>query len=266
MTSPRRDDQQQAGRRAARRKRILITGASSGLGAGMARLFAARGRDLALAARRTDRLDALRAELEQASPGIRVVTRSLDVNDHQAVAAVFDDCRAELDGLDRVIVNAGLGKGARIGTGRLDANLQTATTNFLGALAQCEEAMRIFYAAGQGHLVVVSSVSAVRGMPSAMTTYGASKAGLAALADGIRSDVLRSPITVTTLFPGYIRSEMNERVQHRVRAMVDTETGCRAMVAAIEREVDEAYVPRWPWALSARVMRYGPLRAVRRLM
>ena len=110
-----------------------------------------------------------------------------------------------------------MGKGARIGTGRLDANVQTATTNFLGALAQCEEAMRIFYAAGQGHLVVVSSVSAVRGMPSAMTTYGATKAGVAALADGIRSDVLGSPIAVTTLFPGYIRSEMNERVAHKVQ-------------------------------------------------
>ncbi len=232
----------------------------------MARLFAAQGRDLALSARRTERLDELRAELQQAHPGIQVVTRELDVNDHHAVAEVFDDCRAELGGLDRVIVNAGLGKGARIGTGRLDANMQTATTNFLGALAQCEEAMRIFYAAGQGHLVVVSSVSAVRGMPSAMTTYGATKAGVAALADGIRSDVLRSPITVTTLFPGYIRSEMNERVEHKVKFMVDTETGCRAMVDAIEREVDEAFVPRWPWAINARVMRYGPLGVVRKLM
>ena len=232
----------------------------------MARLFAAQGRDLALSARRTDRLYALRTELRLAHPGIQVIARELDVNDHGAVAEVFDDCRAELGGLDRVIVNAGLGKGARIGTGRLDANMQTATTNFLGALAQCEEAMRIFYAAGQGHLVVVSSVTAVRGMPSALTTYGATKAGVAALADGIRSDVLHSPIAVTTLFPGYIRSEMNERVAHKVKFMVDTETGCRAMVDAIEREVNEAFVPRWPWAINARVMRYAPLRVVRKLM
>ena len=99
-----------------------------------------------------------------------------------------------------------------------------------------------------------------------MTTYGATKAGVAALADGIRSDVLRSPITVTTLFPGYIRSEMNEQVAHKIKSMVDTETGCRAMVDAIEREVDQAFVPRWPWALNARVMRYGPLSVVRKLM
>ena len=60
---------------------------------------------------------------------------------------------------------------------------------------------------------------------------------MAALADGIRSDVLGSPIAVTTLFPGYIRSEMNEQVAHKIKFMVDTEAGCRAMVDAIEREV-----------------------------
>jgi len=248
------------------RKRILITGASSGLGAEMARMFAARGRDLALTARRTDRLAALAAELEHGHPGIRVAVRELDVTDPQAVGTAFDECRDELGGLDRVIVNAGQGKGARIGTGRLEANLETATTNFLGALAQCEAAMRIFYAAGAGHLVVVSSVTAVRGMPSALTTYGATKAGVAALAEGIRSDVLGSAIAVTTLYPGYIRSEMNEQVADKVRFMVDTETGCRAMVAAIESEVEWAYVPRWPWTVVAPAMRFGPLGYVRKLL
>ena len=232
----------------------------------MARSFAGLGRDLALTARRTDRLDELKAELEQTTPGIKVVTRALDVNDHDAVQRVFAECADELGGLDRVVVNAGIGKGARIGTGRLDANVQTATTNFVGALAQCEAAMKAFYAAGDGHLVVISSVAGSRGMPSAMTTYGATKAGVAALADGIRSDVLASPITVTTLFPGYIRTEMNERVAHKIKYMVDLEPGVRAMVDAIEREVDTAYVPRWPWAISARVMRYAPLGVVRKLM
>lgn len=248
------------------RRRILVTGASSGLGAGMARLFAARGRDLALLARRTDRLESLRADLVRDNPGIRVVVRRLDVDDPGAVLAAVDACRDELGGLDRLIVNAGTGEGARIGTGRLDANLRTATTNVLGALAQCEAAMRVFYAQGHGHLVVVSSVTAARGLPSALTTYAASKAAVAALAEGIRQDVLGTPIAVTTLFPGYIRTEMNERVAHRIRFMVDLEPGCRALVDAIEREVTEAYVPRLPWAVGARVLRYAPRRHVRRLL
>jgi short-subunit dehydrogenase len=248
------------------RPNILITGASSGLGAGMARIFAERGHGLALTARRTDRLDALKSELQTAHPGIKVVTASLDVNAHDRVFEVFRARRDTLGGLDRVIVNAGLGKGARIGTGRFDANRETAMTNFVAALAQCEAAMQIFYAANAGHLVVMSSVSAMRGMPSAMTTYGATKAGVAALTEGIRSDVIGKPIRVTTLFPGYIRSEMNERVAHKIRFMIDTETGCRALVNAIEKEGAEYVIPPWPWKPLGFVMRHIPLKYVRKLI
>ncbi|HSR23861.1 MAG TPA: SDR family oxidoreductase, partial [Candidatus Eisenbacteria bacterium] len=195
------------------RRNILITGASSGLGRGMAREFAARGRNLALCARRTDRLEELREELTTAYPGITVTVRPLDVNDHDRVFEVFRSFRDELGSLDRVVVNAGLGKGQPLGTGYFYANKQTADTNFVAALAQCEAAMEVFRAQGEGHLVVISSVSALRGQPRNLTTYAASKAGVTALAEGIRADVMGSRIVVSTMFPGYIRSEMNERVK-----------------------------------------------------
>ncbi len=104
------------------RKTILITGASSGLGAEMARQFAARGHDLALAARRTDRLEQLKAEIVAAHPEVRVEVRALDVDDHDAVFEVFRAFRTDFGSIDRVVVNAGLGKGAPLGTGRFDAN------------------------------------------------------------------------------------------------------------------------------------------------
>ena len=94
---------------------ILITGASSGLGAEMARQFAALGHDLALCARRTDNLEALRAEIAASHPGVRVEVRALDVNDHDAVFRVFGEFRDLFESLDRVVVNAGLGKGQVIG-------------------------------------------------------------------------------------------------------------------------------------------------------
>jgi len=247
------------------RTNILITGASSGLGAEMARQFAARGHHLALCARRIDRLEELKAEIEAAHPGSKVAVRALDVNDHDAVSRVFEELDEELGGLDRVVVNAGSGKGARVGTGRFDVNRETAMTNFVAALAQCEASLALFRARGDGHLVVVSSMSAMRGMPGAMTVYAASKAGVAALAEGLRSDLLGSPITVTTIYPGYIRSEMNERVAHTVRFMTDTEPGVRAMVEAIDKEVAEAEVPAWPWKPVGLLMRHAPLRLVRKL-
>lgn len=251
------------------RKNVLITGASSGLGAGMARVLAAKGHHLALTARRVDRLEALRAELLAEHLGISCVVHALDVNDHQKVFSVFKQAIDDLGGLDRVIVNAGLGKGGRIGTGKFEANKQTAETNFIAALAQCEAAMEHFYERKAGHLVVISSMSAMRGMPSSMTTYAATKAGIAMIAEGIRSDLIGRKgldIKVTTLYPGYIASEMNDGVQQETPMMVDTETGCRALVKAIEREVVDAAVPTWPWAPLGQVLKHAPLRVVRRMV
>ncbi len=251
------------------RKNTLITGASSGLGAGMARHLAASGHNLALTARRVGRLEALQAELLAANPSITVTVHALDVDDNASVFGVFAAAAEAHGGLDRVIVNAGLGKGGRIGTGKFAANRETAMTNFIGALAQCEAAMEHFYERKSGHLVVISSVSAMRGMPSSMTTYAASKAAVAHLAEGIRSDLLTRKgldIKVTTLYPGYIASEMNEKVEQEQRLMVDTETGTAAMVKYIEKEVVDAAVPAWPWAPISQVMKHAPLSVVRKMV
>src|SRR3954470_16721570 len=123
------------------RQRILISGASAGLGEGMARRFAAMGRDLALCARRLDRLETLRKELLAAHPGIRVEIAALDVDDPEAVATVVPELAGRLGGVDRVIVNAGIGKGASIGTGKAWANRSVLVTNVLGAHATCEAAL-----------------------------------------------------------------------------------------------------------------------------
>jgi short-subunit dehydrogenase len=243
------------------RRNIVITGASSGLGAEMARQFAALGRNLALCARRVDRLEQLRNELMSSHPSITVRTRELDVTDYDDVFTAFDEFAGEFGSLDRVIVNAGIGQGRPVGTGGFAANRRVAETNFVAALAQCEAAMRVFRAQDQGHLVVVASIAALRGMPRSVTAYAASKAALATLAEGIRADVLGAPIRVTTLYPGVISSEMNPDPSVS-RTIVDTATGVRAMVKAMEQEVNTACVPPWPWRPLAIAMRLLPLRIV----
>ncbi|MFE9245442.1 SDR family oxidoreductase [Nocardiopsis sp. NPDC006938] len=243
---------------------IIITGASAGLGAEMARQFAALGYDLGLCARRTAPMEELRDGITSAHPGRRVVLRALDVTDDDAVFRVFGEIAGEFGTVDRVIVNAGLGKGAALGTGRHDANRRTAMTNFVGALAQADAAMEIFRAQGRGHLVLVSSMSALRGMRRAMTVYAATKAGVSAIAEGLRAE--RVPgLDVSVVHPGYIRSEMNEHVTQRTRFMVDTEPGVRSMVAAIERRRVSAYVPAWPWVPIGFLMKRLPLSVVTRL-
>ena len=243
---------------------IVITGASSGLGEEMARQFAVLGYDLGLCARRMDRLEQLRDEILGKHPERTVVVKQLDVVDDEAVFRVFKEFNAELGEIDRVIVNAGLGKGAPLGTGRYDANKETAMVNFVGALAQTEAALEIFRAQKRGHLVMISSMSALRGMRKSMTTYAATKAGVAHIAEGLRSENIPG-LDVSVIYPGYIRSEMNEHVQQEARFMVDTETGVKAMVAAIEKRAANAHVPAWPWVPIGVAMRTLPLSVVRKL-
>ena len=249
------------------RKNVLITGASSGLGAGMAREFARRGCHLALCARRVERLRELKTELEAAWPAAKVSIHPLDVTDYDRVFEVFREIRNELGSLDRVIVNAGIAQGVPIGKGGFARNKAIVETNFLAAMAQCEAATEIFRAQQAGHLVVISSMSAMRGIRGELTSYAASKAGVASLAEGIRAGVLRKPsIKISTIYPGYIRTEMNEHVPAEYTPfIVDAATGCRLIVEAIEREPAKAYVPWWPWAPLGYLMKRMPLSWVAKL-
>jgi len=231
----------------------------------MALEFAARGRDLALCARRMDRLEALRAEILSRYPSVRVAIRSLDVTDYDDVFAVFRALDHELGGLDRIVVNAGIGRGAPVGTGRFGENLATVTTNFVAALAQCEAALELFRPRGQGHLVTISSVASVRGMPRAQTVYAATKAGLSLLTEGIRADTWQTDICVSAILPGYIDTEILSGSRRRP-FIVDAETGCRAIVRAIEREKPVSFVPRWPWTPIAFLLKRAPLGLILRFL
>ena len=247
-------------------KTVLITGASSGIGAGMARTFAKLGYNLAICARRTDRLQALKDEILAENPDIRVELAELDVSDYESVFTTFKAFQQQFDSIDRIIVNAGVGEGRRVGTGRFHINQRTAEINFISALAQCEAAMEIFREQNAGHLVVISSMSAMRGMPKHLTVYAASKAGLAHLAEGIRAEMIADnlPIKITTIYPGYIRTEINEGAP-KLPFEVDEETGSNALVAAIESGVEEACVPTLPWLVLGKAMKHLPLHLVNKL-
>lgn len=244
------------------RQKILITGASSGLGAGMARAFAAKGRDLALCARRLDNLEELQAEIGERHPNVTVAIAALDVNDHEQVPKVFAELAQALGGIDRVIVNAGIGKGARLGSGKLWANKATIETNLVSALVQIETALEIFTKAGSGHLVLISSVLGNRGVPGVKAAYAASKAGVSSLGESLRAEYAKGPITVTVLEPGYIESEMTAK-SASTQLMVDNATGVKAMVAAIESETGRAVVPAWPWVPLVALLSVLPPRFTR---
>jgi short-subunit dehydrogenase len=223
----------------------------------MARAFAAKGRDLALCARRTDRLEELKAELAQKYPGVTIAVAALDVNDHEAVPKVFAELSDELGGIDRIVVNAGIGKGAKLGSGKLWANKATIETNLVAALVQIETALEMFNKNGSGHLVLISSVLGNKGVPGVKAAYAASKAGVSSLGESLRAEYAKGPVKVSVIEPGYIESEMTAK-SNSTMLMVDNETGVNALVAAMEREPGRAAVPWWPWAPLVQLMRVLP--------
>ncbi|BDD81134.1 short chain dehydrogenase [Tsukamurella pulmonis] len=244
--------------------RILITGASSGLGEGMARTYAERGEDVGLLARRLDRLEGLRAELSSCPKAGAVEIGRLDVTDFAAVPVAIADVVERLGGLDRAIINAGIGKGAPLGTGKAHANLETVQTNLTGALAQAEAVLEVFRAQGRGHLVLISSIAGQRGMPKAQAAYSASKAGLTALGEGLQAEFAGSDITVTVIKPGFIETDINKGVKTSMKSSLDD--GVKALVKAIDREPKEAAVPSWPWTPLGAVLRHAPDELTRRLI
>ena len=113
--------------------------------------------------------------------------------------------------------------------------------------------------------MTIASISALRGFPGNLTTYAATKAGLSALTEGIRAELMSTPIRVSTIYPGYIQTEITAQTR-RTPLMVDEATGVLAMVRAIEREPARAYVPTWPWLPISMLLRILPLRLLRRFL
>ena len=237
-------------------KRYLLTGASSGIGAALARQLASQGYDLALAARRTDDLQRLADELQQAH-AIRAVVLPLDVTDYAACQQAIQAAHDALDGLDGVIANAGIGLSGKAGSERFERYRQTLETNLLGAIACLDAATHLFRQQGHGHLVAIASVAGKRGLP-ASAGYSASKAGLISYMQSLELELYRSPIaTTTTILPGYIDTPINQNAGPRP-FLIDVEQGARLIARHIEKRSRSAYVPGWPWALIGRLLPWLP--------
>ncbi len=238
-----------------RAKRYLLTGASSGIGAQLARELARHGYDLALAARRTESLQALASEL-QSRHGRKVVVLPLDVTDYAACADVVGLAANALGGLDGVIANAGIALAGKAGGGHFERIRLTLETNLLGAIACLEAAAALFRQQGHGHLVGIASVAGKRGLPRSLG-YSASKAGLIAYMESLAAEFYGKPIDTTLLLPGFIDTPLNEDMAKRP-FLISVERGAQLIAKHIDRRSRSAYVPGWPWALLGRLLPYLP--------
>jgi short-subunit dehydrogenase len=230
----------------------LITGASSGIGHALAVELAARGYDLGLAARRLDALQQLEREIRQRHPDRRIEVRRLDVTNYDEVPTAIDELATALGDLDVVIANAGVGSAGPIGHGHAQADRAVIETNLLGAMATIDAAAALLRRQGRGQIVAISSVAAFRGLPGS-ASYSASKAAIATYMDALRTELYGTPIKVTTLYPGYIDTPLNEHMPRRP-FLISLDKGAALIADKIERGVKTSTIPTYPWKVVSRIL------------
>ncbi len=225
-------------------QRALITGASSGLGHGIARELARRGAAVVLCARRTEPLDALAAEIRTA--GGHAVVERLDVTEAAAVQAVVARQDDAIGGFDLVLANAGISplqgevQGPGGGPGAAADKLawhnveRVLATNLVGACATLCAALPRFRARGHGTLAAITSLAALRGFPDS-GAYSASKAGLSTFLESLGADLAGSGVRVVDIQPGFVRTPLLDGFARPTPFLLELEPAVQRCVNGLER-------------------------------
>ena len=211
-------------------KVVLITGASSGIGAGIARELGRAGAKLVLGARRTERLEALAADI-----GGDVLTRRLDVTDRADVAGFADAARARFGRIDVIINNAGIMPLSLMASLKVEEWERMVDVNIKGVLYGIAAVLPEMTARGSGHIINIASIGALSVVPTA-AVYCATKHAVRAISDGLRQENDR--LRVTCIHPGVVESELAEAMKtYRAIALQPDAIG-RAVRFAIEQPDD----------------------------
>jgi 3-hydroxy acid dehydrogenase/malonic semialdehyde reductase len=187
-------------------KIVLITGASSGIGADCARLFAAQKAKLILAARRTEKLSALKKELSSLT---EVHTVTLDVRDYQAMQVAIDKLPAEWKSIDILLNNAGVSRGlAKIAEGNIEHWKEMIDTNLYGFLYTLRAVLPGMFARQKGHVINIGSISGREVYPGG-SVYCATKSAVRSITQTLRLECLGTPLRVTEIAPGAVETEFS---------------------------------------------------------
>ncbi len=232
-------------------KKVIIVGATSGLGRGIAETYISRGWQVAIAGRRT----ALLEEVAGAHPN--VIHDTLDVTDTARCIKVLESLTERLGGLDLLVLSSGVGR--QNAALDFDLELPTIETNVRGWTAIVDWAYKLFATQGHGHLAAISSIASVRGLAPA-PAYSASKAYQAHYLEALRQRAMVSgcPIYVSDIRPGFVDTPLLANPK-QFFWVLPPEKAVRAIVRAIDRRRGVATIT-CRWALIAPIMRLLPTR------
>lgn len=223
-------------------KRVLITGASSGIGKALAKEFASRGAVLALTARTKSRLKVTREELRAAYP---LTTAPLifpcDVANSKDVKNLIKSCEKIMGGVDVLINNAGIGVYGSVARTVPEDYSSIMRVNFLGAVHCILGILPIMQKAGEGLIINISSVAALHGIPY-LGAYSASKSALSAFCQSLRAELAQAKVRVMLVYPGYTQTDFfnqEKKVGGGLRPpgpYASPQRVARAVVRAVEKE------------------------------
>lgn len=219
----------------------FVTGASSGLGMGLARRLARDGWAVGLAARRVERLEQVAAEIRAA--GGRAVVCPCDVSERASVHTAIGRAERELGPIDLLVANAGTSDA--VGALHLDAERveRLMRVNFLGAVYATEHVLPGMLERGRGHLVAMGSQTGYGGLPRT-AAYSASKGALHNFFESLRLDLRGTGIDVTVITPGYVRTELTDRNLHRMPFLMELDEAVEIMSRAISKRRRLCSFPR----------------------
>ena len=228
-----------------------VVGASSGIGAALAEELSNRGARVAVSARREDRLHAV-------SSG-RMVVVPADATDAAGLRAAADRVRDELGPLDLVILNAGYWQQMDVREWDVDVFRRHVEVNLLGMSNGIAAVLPQMLERGAGVIAGVASVAGYRGLPGA-EGYGATKAAQINMLEGLRTEVARRGVRVTTVCPGFVRTEMTERNRFPMPFIIEADAAARTICDGLEHDRTEIVFPL-QMAVLMKVARYVPARA-----
>jgi short-subunit dehydrogenase len=234
---------------------VLLTGAAHGIGRATAMALADRGMPLGLIDRDGLGLAAVVQDLKER--GATFADATADVTNREGLLRAVASIEAAVGPIEVLVACAGIGTLTLVPDLDTQALRQTLEVNLVGVAQSIEAVLPGMIARGRGHVVGVASMAGYRGFPW-MISYSASKAALIAYLEALRPGLRRRGVTVTTVCPGFVRTQMSTSVPYqRPVKMIEPEEAARYLVRAVERRPRNCVFP-WSMRIGLAILRYMP--------
>ena len=247
---------------------VIVTGAASGIGQELCRLFARRGARIGLVDRDKSKLEAFADELRQA--GVPCATAAVDVRQREQVHDAVRQIVGALGPADILIPCAGICRASTVDDLKISELEEIVGINFMGMVYVVEAVLPSMLERNSGQIAGISSMAGVRGIPFE-PAYSASKAAVGAYLESLRCELRPRGITITTVFPGYVQTPLLDEINGMMGADMSggkaftPNAAAARIVEGLERRSSYIYFPR-PLGLSVRLSRLMPPRMYDRVM